>query len=174
MHLFSVLWRRFSRVCMKLVNNHISSNMQGNNRRKKFARRGKQRKIHAEGKALGTGEKRDYRGENRGRSESTHFEQRFWSVQNSWKLLLKGWYSDDTDTNDTVKPQFNEPLFNKNLDWQRMVLFAPVIAKYMKKKLEITNPQFNERIWPVPSDFHCISEILQFKISRAICRGPPP
>ena len=57
-------------------------------------------------------------------------------------------------------PQFNEPLFNENLDTTNGIL-CPIKVKYMKKNLDITNPQFNKRIWPVPSDFvktrfHCI------------------
>ena len=42
----------------------------------------------------------------------------------------------------------------------------------MKKNLEITNPRFNERIWPVPNEFvksrfHCTwYEQLQFAISK--------
>ena len=43
---------------------------------------------------------------------------------------------------------------------KRTVFSAPVIVKYMKKNLDITNPRFNELIWQVPSDFvksgsHC-------------------
>ena len=51
-----------------------------------------------------------------------------------------------------VEPQLNEPLFNKNLDTMNSIL-CPSDSKYTKKNLDIMNPQFNERLWPVPSDF---------------------
>ena len=62
----------------------------------------------------------------------------------------------------TVEPRFNEPLFNEVLDNERYNFYvqAKVTVKCMEKNLDITNPPFNEQIWPVPSDFvksrfHC-------------------
>ena len=55
----------------------------------------------------------------------------------------------------TVEPRFNEPLFNEVLDITNAIIFyvpAKVTVKYMEKNLDITNPPFNEQIWPVPSD----------------------
>ena len=51
-----------------------------------------------------------------------------------------------------MEARFNEPLFNENFDIMN-AFFAPVIVKYMKENLDITNPRLNERIWPVLSDF---------------------
>ena len=54
----------------------------------------------------------------------------------------------------TVKPRFNGPLFNENLDITNGILCPSKRKIYKtKRKLDITNTRFNERIWPVLSDF---------------------
>ena len=54
----------------------------------------------------------------------------------------------------TVEPLFNEPLFNENLDITDGIL-GPSDSKIYEKE-----PRYNDRIWPVHSDFvksrsHC-------------------
>ena len=51
----------------------------------------------------------------------------------------------------TLEPRFNETLFNENLDITNSVL--SLSNNKIGRKLDITNPRFNKRIWPVPSDF---------------------
>ena len=64
-----------------------------------------------------------------------------------------------------VEPRFNRPLFNQNLNITNGIL-CPSNSKLMTKNLDIMNPQFNERIWLVPSDFiksrfHCCHQQLE-------------
>ena len=98
----------------------------------------------------------------------------FW-FQSSRGLKLEGWRNQKS----TLYPplvtkqmwyvqiyiQWNLDLTNlylTNTSIQRAVFFAPVIVKYHEKE-----PRFNERIWPVPSDF--VKSRLHCTTSAKIC-----
>ena len=52
----------------------------------------------------------------------------------------------------TVKPRFNEPLYNEVLGITNDI-FQPTNSVMYGKNLDITNPRYNEPISPVPWHF---------------------
>ena len=58
-----------------------------------------------------------------------------------------------------IEPRYNEPRFSEFLDITNILVVSPQKIRYIEV-FDITNPPFNEQIWPVPSDFvksrfHC-------------------
>ena len=104
------------------------------------------------------------------------------SFSSALHLLLR---SPTQRKNCSIKRKKNstvEPLFNKNLNVTNGFFVPVIIVKYMKKNLDIANPRFNERIWPVSSDFvksnfHCTSPFpwkfwKQWSISGYFTKSP--
>lgn len=69
----------------------------------------------------------------------------------------------DEINSDTVElARYNESLYNEILGI-RMILFTPVIVKYMKNNVHITEPRYHEQILPLPLALRYIEVPLYLK-----------